>query len=126
MTEEEVIKPLVNIEGMEQAEESFLDDDEDDPAIAQNLYSYYCFPEEEPTSVRFKGKKALFVKSVETLKDVLKKGEGSNVNNVSFNVMDVRTIAHGIEYDIESCKNKMKEFLFLRYMDQRIRKAARS
>ena len=100
---EEVKKPLINIDGMEKAEDSFLDDEEDDPAISQNLYSYYSFPDEE---LRFKGKKAVFIKSVETLKDLLKKGEGSNVNNVSFKVMDERKMTHGIEYNIESTKNK--------------------
>ena len=105
---QEAEKPLINIEGMEKAEDSFLDDEEDDPAISQNLYSFYSFPDEEPTSVRFKGKKAVFIKSVETLKDLLKKGKGSNVNNVSFNVLDVRMMAHGIEYDIQSSKNKDK------------------
>ena len=105
---EEIKEPVINIDGMEQAEDSFLDDDEDDPAIVQNLYSYYSFPDEEPTSVRFKGKKVVFVKSVETLKALLKKGEGSCVNNVSFNVLDVRTMAHGIEYDILSVRDKDK------------------
>ena len=104
MTDE--VKEVMNIEGIEQVEDSFLDDDEDDGSI-QNFYSYYRFPDDEPTSVRFKGKKSVFVKSVGTLKDLLKRGEGSNVNNVSFRVLDVRKMQHGIEYDIKCIKNQV-------------------
>ena len=119
----EVIKePLINIDGMEEAEDSFLDDDEDDPAIVQNLYSYYSFPDEEPTSVLFKGKKVVFVKSVETLKALLKKGEGSSVNGVSFKVMDVRMMAHGIEYDILSAKDKDKGISVLKIYGPKTKK----
>ena len=98
------------LEGLEQGEDSFLDDDEDDSSFSStgNLYAHYKFPVEEPTSVRFKGKKSVFVNSVIALKDVLKRGEGSNINNVSFKVLDVRELQHGIEYDIQCSKNNEK------------------
>ena len=107
---EEVNRSLMNIEGVENVEDSFLDDDEDDPACnsTQNLYSFYSFPKEEPTSVRFKGKKAVFVQSVQSLNDLLKRGDEISVNNVLFKVMDTRKMPHGTEYDIESTKNKDK------------------
>ena len=46
------------LEGLEQVEDSFLDDDEDDPACGfnQNLHSHYKFPVEEPTMSGLKGK----------------------------------------------------------------------
>ena len=103
---------MLNIEGVEDIEDSFLDDNEDDSSFSspQNLYSYYSFPVEEqkPTNDRFEEKHTTFVKSVETLKDLLKRGEGSTVNNVNIKVMYVRTVPHGVEYDIESTKNKDK------------------
>ena len=107
---EETREQLLNIEELEQVENTFLDDDEDDPdcGSSENLYSHYRFPDEEPTTVRFKGKKSIFVKAVVTLKDLLKKGEGSDVNNVSFKVLDVRKMQHGVEYDIQCIKNQEK------------------
>ena len=66
---------MLNIEGVEDIEDSFLDDNEDDSSFSspQNLYSYYSFPVEEqkPTNDRFEEKQTTFVKSVETLKDLL-------------------------------------------------------
>ena len=105
----EAIKlPLKDVERTEDDEDSVLEDDEDDPSgsFIQKLYSYYSFPEEEPICVRFKGKKPIFVKSVETLNDLLKRGEGSCVNNVTFKVLDVRTMPYGMEYDVQSTKDK--------------------
>ena len=104
---EEVKKQKLDMEGLEQAEDTFLDDSDDDSSI-QSLYSYYRFPNENPTSVRFKGKKSIFVKSVETLKNLLKRGEGSIVNDVSVEVLDIREMQHGIEYDIKCSKNQDK------------------
>ena len=40
-----------------------------------------------------------------TLKDLLKRGEGTIINNVLFKVLDERVLLHGVEYDIESSKN---------------------
>ena len=105
---EEVKTPLVDIE--DEDEDSLLDDDEDDPSCnsTQKLYTYYSFPIEEPTSVRFKGKNPIFVNSVKILKDHLRRGEDICVNNVTFKVLDIRKMPHGVEYDIESTKNKDK------------------
>ena len=105
---EEGKKPLIDFE--DEDDDSILEDDEDDLSCSstQKLYTYYSFPIEEPTSVRFKGKNQIFVNSVKTLKDLLKRGEGSCVNNVSFKVLDTRKMPHGIEYDIQSSKNKDK------------------
>ena len=100
--------PLKDLEGTEDVEDSVLEDDEDDLSggFTQKLYSYYSFPEEEPMSIRFKGKKPVFVKSVETLNDLLKRGEEGCVNNVTFKVLDDRKMPHGMEYDVVSTKNK--------------------
>ena len=97
--------PLKDLEGTEDFEDSVL---KDDPSggLPQKIYSYYSFPEEEPISICFKGKKPVFVKSVETLNDLLRKGEGSCVNNVTFKVLDDRKMPHGMEYEIESTKDK--------------------
>ena len=110
MTEEGAKKQLLDMEDLEQVEDTFLDENEDDTSFSssQNLYSLYRFPNENPTSVRFKGKKPIFVKSVETLKDLLKRGEGSTVNDISFKVKDRREMQHGTEYDIECSKNQEK------------------
>ena len=107
---EEAVKQLLDLEEIKQVEDTFLDDSDDDTACSssQNLYSYYRFPNENPTSVRFKGKKSVFVKSIESLKDLLKRGEGSTVNNVSFKVLDIREMQHGVEYDIHCSKNQEK------------------
>ena len=65
--------PLINKDGSDDEEDSVLEDDEDAPSgsFIQKLYSYYSFPEDEPISVRFKGKKPVFVKSVESLNELL-------------------------------------------------------
>ena len=59
MTEEGAKKQLLDMEDLEQVEDTFLDENEDDTSFSssQNLYSLYRFPNENPTSVRFKGKK---------------------------------------------------------------------
>ena len=104
---EEFQNPLVNIEVFEEVEETFVDDDDDSSDVKnEKLYAQFCFPEEEPTSIRFKGKKRSFIKSVESLKVLLKKGDGKSLSNVSFRVLDSRKMPHGVEYDIETLKEK--------------------
>ena len=104
---EEFQNPLVNIEVFEEVEETFVDDDDDSSDVKnEKLYAQFCFPEEEPTSIRFKGKKRSFIKSVESLKVLLKKGDGKSLSNVSFRVLDSRKMPHGVEYDIKTLKEK--------------------
>ena len=72
----------------------------------EKLYSQFSFPDEEPTSVRFKGKNRTFIKAVESLKVLLKKGDCKSLGNVSFRVLDSRKMPHGVEYDVETAKDK--------------------
>ena len=58
------------------------------------------FPDEEPTHVRFKGKKRTFVL-------LLKKGDTKILANVSFRVLDTRKMVHVTEYDLETVQEKV-------------------
>ena len=52
----------LELKKIEEIEDTFVDDDEDLVDMKQKLYSFYCYPENEPTTVRFKGKNKNFSK----------------------------------------------------------------
>ena len=104
---EENQTPLVKIEFSEEVENTFVDDDDDSSDINnEQVYTQFSNPEEEPTSVRFKGNKRCFIKTVESLKVLLKKGDGRTLGDVTFRVLDSRKMNYCFEYDIESVKDK--------------------
>ena len=61
-------------------------------------FEEHCWPEppEEPSGFTFKGRKRSFIKCTENLKIKFKKGFQNTINDVSFKVLDVRNIPHGV------------------------------
>ena len=87
---------------IDEIEDTFLDDDEDLTEVNEKLYSLYCYPETEPTSVRFKGKSKNFVKSVDALKVIFKKGVVKTIDVTTCKILDSRKAPHSLEFDIET------------------------
>ena len=87
---------------IDEIEDTFADDDVDLVEMKEKLYSFYCYPEKEPTSVRFKGKNKTFLKAVDALKVLFKKGVVKTIDVTTFRVLDSRKGTHVLEYDIET------------------------
>ena len=107
-------KFLMNIEN-DEADETFADDDDCD-VIDQLVYEEHRWPKNEPTSTgfSFKGKKRPFIKLVENLKILMKKGNQKILDNVSFKVLDARKVPHGLEYDVEILKENERGIAILK------------
>ena len=70
---------------------------------------------EEPTGFSYKGKKRVFIKAVENVKILMKKGTHKLIDDkVTMRVMDSRNIPHGTEMDVEVTKDKERGFAILK------------
>ena len=97
-------KTVFQIEKSEEAEATFTGDDDCD-VEDDIVYHESRWPKEDSSGFTFKGKKKLFVKAVESLKMLMKKGHTKSIDDVSFKVLDSRKMAHGTEYDVELNKD---------------------
>ena len=104
---------LFKLEPSEEAEDTFVNDDDDSPDISEELrYEENRWPKENPTGYSFKGKKRPFVKIVENMKLLMKKGNEKIIGNVNFKVLDSQKVPHGVEHEVELTKNKEKALQF--------------
>ena len=71
-------------------------------------YDENCWPKEDPSGFRFKGKKKMFVKAAERIKLMLKKGNSKVIESITFKVLDSKKINHGYKYEVEIIKEKDK------------------
>ena len=94
--------PMLRIEDVDEAEVTFADDDT--CVNVEKMYEENSWPADCPTGFSFKGKKRGFVKAVDNLKWLLKKGP-QKYNQISFKILDSRKKTHSIEYDIEIVKD---------------------
>ena len=67
------MKNLITIDNCNEVEDTFVADDECD-LKEQNSYEENCWPKEDPSGFSFKGKKRAFLKTVDCLKIMMKKG----------------------------------------------------
>ena len=86
-------KPLINLDNSNEIDD--MDDDDsnyDDITDGNdgNFYDEHLWPVEEPSVITFKGKKKGFVKAVDGLKRLMKKGNEKSLDNVSFKILDSR------------------------------------
>ena len=102
----DVVKDFVfNMDLCAEAEDTFVDDDSCD--VKDDMgYNENSWPKEDPSGFSFKGKKKLFVKAVENIKVLMKKGNQKAVEGITFKVLDCRKMNHGNEYDVELSKDK--------------------
>ena len=103
MSQEE-IESLMQMSNYFDADEDFKEDD-DTNADVSRAYDEHSWPVDEPTGYSYKGKKKLFIKAVESLKIVMKKGNQKVIDDVTFKILDSRKKSNEIEYDIEVCKD---------------------
>ena len=101
----EDIECLLNIENYFDVEESFEGDDDKNTDLSR-LYDEHSWPEDVPTGYSYKGKKKPFVKAVEGLKILMKKGNQKIIDDVTFKVLDSRKKSNAYEYDVEVSKDK--------------------
>ena len=106
---------LLKFDPSEEAEDTFVNDDDDSPDISEELrYEENRWPKENPTGYSFKGKKRPFVKIVENMKLLMKKGNEKIIGNVNFKVLDSQKVPHGVEHEVELIKNKEKGVAILK------------
>ena len=74
----------------------------------ENGYDEHKWPSEDPSVITFKGKKKGFVKAVDGIKRIMKKGTEKVMENIQFKVVDSSKIPHGNEYEIQVVKDKEK------------------
>ena len=83
---QEDIESLMKIDNYVDTEEVFEEDDTSEEL--SRVYDEHSWPEDDPTGYSFKGKKKLFIKAVESLKIVMKKGNQKVIDDVTFKVLD--------------------------------------
>ena len=101
---QEDIESLMKIDNYVDTEEVFEEDDTSEEL--SRVYDEHSWPEDDPTGYSFKGKKKLFIKAVESLKIVMKKGNQKVIDDVTFKVLDSRKKSNELDYDVEVCKDK--------------------
>ena len=84
MSQEE-IDSLMQMANYFDAEEDFKEDD-DTNANVSRAYDEHSWPVDAPTGYSYKGKKKLFIKAVESLKIVMKKGNQKVIDDVTCDV----------------------------------------
>ena len=88
-----------------QVEDTFVDDDSCD--VNDDMkYDENCWPKEDPSGFRFKGKKKMFVKAAERIKLMLKKGNSKVIESITFKGLDSKNMNHGYKYIVEIRKEK--------------------
>ena len=95
---------VLNMDVCDEVEATFVDDDSCD--VKDDMgYNENSWPKEHPSGFSFKGKKKLFVKAVENIKVLMKKGNQKVVETITFKILDCRKMNHGNEYDVEISKD---------------------
>ena len=94
-------------------DDSSMEDEVSDTNV-EKLYNEHIWPVDDPTVISFKGKKRGFIKVVESLKRLMKKGNEKIIDKISFKVLDSRKIPHGIEYEVEVNKDTEKGLAVLK------------
>ena len=78
---------VLNMDVCDEVEATFVDDDSCD--VKDDMgYNENSWPKEDPSGFSFKGKKKLFVKAVENIKVLMKKGNQKVVEYITFKVLD--------------------------------------
>ena len=92
----------------DEAEDASAHDDSDIKEEVELQYDENFWPKQadEPTGFTYKGKKKIFVKAVENVKILLKKGVQKQMIKLQFKVLDTRKGANGVEMDVEISKDK--------------------
>ena len=90
----------------ESTEDSFVSDDsdvkDDLPEIElQYVENSWKEDEELKSGYSFKGKKPVFLKAVENIKILMRKGAQKEINNLKFRVLDSRKAKKSSEFDVE-------------------------
>ena len=98
---------LLKFDNNEEVEATFIDDEITDTS-EERICDESSWPKDDPSGYSFKGKKRTFLKIVENLKVLFKKGSEKILGNVNFKILDVKKIPGGLEYEIEVGKNKEK------------------
>ena len=90
----------------ESTEDSFVSDDsdvkDDLPEVElQYVENSWKDDEELKSGYSFKGKKPVFLKAVENIKILMKKGANKEINSLKFRVLDSRKAKKSSEFDVE-------------------------
>ena len=78
--------------------------DDDHEVELQYIVNSWKEDEELKTGYSFKGKKPVFVKAVENVKILLRKGSQKDMKNLKFKVLDSRKAKKSAEFDVEILK----------------------
>ena len=117
------VNPLFKIDISDEVENTFAEDDVCD--IEDDIgYEEHRWPKEHSTGYSYKGKKKVFLKAVETLRILMKKGHEKAIEKVTFKVLDSRKTTNGNEYDIEVCKDKERGVAVLKVFGPTKKKGA--
>ena len=105
----------------EEAEITFANDDSDVPVELDLKYeeNYWHKDDDEPTGYTYKGKKKIFVKAVENIRTIMKKGVQKRMENLQFRILDCRKAS---ELDVEISKGKERGIAVLKIFGPNSRK----
>ena len=93
-------KISLNFDNCQEAEEAFVDDDDQTEMLDDIKFEENQWPKDNPSNFSFKGKNRIFLKAVEHFKILMKKGSEKMIGNVTFKVLDSKKIPFGIEYEV--------------------------
>ena len=97
---------LFKLDTSEEDEDAFVDTEDESSDISDDLrYEENSWPKDNPTGYSFKGKKRPFIKVVENIKLLMKKGSEKVIGNVNFKVLDSLKVPHGVEHEVQICKD---------------------
>ena len=106
---------LFKLDTSEEDEDAFVDTEDESSDISDDLrYEENSWPKDNPTGYSLKGKKRLFIKVVENIKLLMKKGSEKVIGNVTFKVLDSLKVPHGVEHEVQICKDKEKGIAILK------------
>ena len=88
--------------------------DEDNEVEIHYIENCWNQDEEIKTGYSYKGKKPYFLKAVDNVKLLLRKGVQKQIASVAFKVLDCRKAKHSAEYDVEITKATDRGVAFLR------------